>query len=103
MIGLSLTTTAIALEPRRLRISSASLFRIRLTASWLGAINSLPSPYPRRYRRTLNPRKSKPSSRWTMHALSSLKISPSAPAISGRRRPVQRTGVVQLTETAKFR
>ena len=34
--------TALALEPRNLRISSASRFRIRLTASGLGLINSLP-------------------------------------------------------------
>jgi hypothetical protein len=42
MIGLSLAMTAIAFEPRRLRISSASLFRIRLTASLLGLMISLP-------------------------------------------------------------
>ena len=36
MIGLSRAMTAIAFEPRNLRASSASLLRIRLTASWLG-------------------------------------------------------------------
>jgi hypothetical protein len=34
--------TAIALEPRRLRISVASRFRNRLTAASLGLISSLP-------------------------------------------------------------
>ena len=76
MIGLSLAMSAIALEPRMLRTSSASLRRIRLTASWLGLINSLPGRPPRRYRRRLKPRKSKPSSRCTMRVLSSLKTSP---------------------------
>jgi hypothetical protein len=39
---LSLAMTAIAFEPRRLRISSESRFRMRLTASPLGLISSLP-------------------------------------------------------------
>ena len=43
MIGLSLAMTAIAFEPRKVRISSASRFRIRLTASVLGLISSLPA------------------------------------------------------------
>jgi hypothetical protein len=34
--------TAIAFEPRSVRSSVASLFRIRRTASGLGVINSLP-------------------------------------------------------------
>ena len=76
MIGLSLAISAIAFEPRRLRISSASRFRMRLTASRLGLINNLPGWRPRRYRRRLNPRKSKPSSRLTMRVLSSLKTRP---------------------------
>ena len=41
MIGLILAMTASALEPRSPRISSASRFRIRLTASRLGLISSL--------------------------------------------------------------
>jgi hypothetical protein len=41
MIGLSRAMTAPAFEPRSLRSSSASLFRIRLTAPWLGLISSL--------------------------------------------------------------
>ena len=44
MMGLSLAMTAVAFEPRSPRISSASLFRIRLTASGLGLISSLPLP-----------------------------------------------------------
>jgi len=41
MIGLSRAMTAPAFEPRSLCSSSASLFRIRLTAPWLGLISSL--------------------------------------------------------------
>ena len=48
-----------------------SLSRIRLTAALLGLISSLPP-----YRRTLNPRKSKPSSRVTTRVLSSLNARP---------------------------
>jgi hypothetical protein len=71
MMGLSRISTAGALAPRRARISVRSLSRIRLTAALLGLISSLP-----RYRRTLNPRKSKPSSRQTTRVLSSLKAKP---------------------------
>ena len=71
MIGLSRLITARALAPRRDRISVRSRSRIRLTAALLGLISSLPW-----YRRTLNPRKSKPSSRVTTRVLSSLKARP---------------------------
>src|SRR6266480_477931 len=70
-MGLSRAMTACALAPRRARISVRSRSRIRLTAALAGLISSLP-----RYRRTVKPRKSKPSSRVTMRVLSSLKASP---------------------------
>jgi hypothetical protein len=76
VIGLSLAMTAIAFKPRNVRSSSASLCRIRPTASGLGLINSLAGWCLYRYRRRLNPRKSKPSSRATMRVLSSLKARP---------------------------
>ena len=41
MIGLSLAMTAIALAPRRARISDASRSRTRLTAALDGLISSL--------------------------------------------------------------
>jgi len=72
MMGLSAAMTAAAFEPRRARISAASLLRSRLTAALLGLVSSLPL----RYRRTLNPRKSNPSVRWTILVLPSLKTSP---------------------------
>ncbi len=71
MMGLSRLITASALAPRRARISVRSRSRIRLSAALLGLISSLPD-----CRRTVNPRKSKPSSRETMRVLSSLKTSP---------------------------
>ena len=58
MIGLSFLITVGALVPRRDRSSVRNRSRIRLTAALLGLISGL---LP--YRRTLNPRKSKPSSR----------------------------------------
>jgi hypothetical protein len=42
MIGLSVWSTAMALVPRRDRISVRSLSRIRLMAAVLGLISSLP-------------------------------------------------------------
>ena len=42
MTGLSAAMTAAAFEPRRARISPASLLRSRLTAASLGLISSLP-------------------------------------------------------------
>ena len=63
--------TAWALVPRRDRVSVRSLSRIRLTAALLGLISGLVP-----YRRTLNPRKSKPSLRETTRVLSSLKARP---------------------------
>ena len=41
MMGLSLAMTAIAFEPRRVRISAASLSRTRLMAALPGLISSL--------------------------------------------------------------
>src|SRR5664279_3260692 len=71
MMGLSRAITAVALAPRRARISLRSRSRIRLSAALLGLISSLSD-----CRRTVNPRKSKPSSRETMRVLSSLKVRP---------------------------
>ena len=71
MIGLSRLITAWALVPRRDRSSVRSRSRIRLMAALLGLISGLVP-----YRRTLNPRKSKPSSRVTTRVLSSLKARP---------------------------
>ena len=71
MIGLSFLITVGALVPRRDRSSVRSLSRIRLMAALLGLISGLVP-----YRRTLNPRKSKPSSRETTRVLSSLKARP---------------------------
>ena len=42
MMGLSLAMTAMALAPRRARISAASRSRIRRIAALLGLISSLP-------------------------------------------------------------
>ena len=42
MTGVSAAMTAAAFEPRRARISAASLLRSRLTAALLGLISSLP-------------------------------------------------------------
>ncbi len=80
MMGLSLFTTANALAPRRARISVRSRSRIRLSAALLGLISSLPD-----CRRTVNPRKSKPSSRVKTHVLSSLKTSPLGASHSASR------------------
>ena len=80
MIGLSRLITAPELAPRRDRISVRSRSRIRLWAALLGLISSLP-----RYRRTLNPRKSKPSSRQTTRVLSSLKQRPLGASHSASR------------------
>ena len=71
MIGLSFLITVGALVPRRDRSSVRSLSRIRLTAALLGLISGLVA-----YRRTLNPRKSKPSLRMTTRVLPSLKERP---------------------------
>ena len=71
MTGFNRMRTIWALCPRRAFISAVSLALIRFTAALLGLISSLP-----RYRLTLNPRKSTPSSRWTMRVLSSLKARP---------------------------
>src|SRR5213592_1745660 len=71
MMGLSVLITVGALVPRRDRSSVRSLSRIRLWAALLGLISGL---LP--YRRTLNPRKSKPSSRVTTRVLSSLNAKP---------------------------
>ena len=81
MMGLSLLITAVALVPRRDRISVLNRSRIRLTAALLGLISSLP-----RYRRTLNPRKSKPSSRETIRVFSSLKARPLGASHAGKPR-----------------
>jgi len=70
-MGLSRCSTAGALAPRRARISVRSRFRIRLTAALLGLISSLSD-----CRRTVTPKKSKPSSRGTICVLSSLKARP---------------------------
>src|SRR5450755_706027 len=71
MIGLSFLITAGALVPRRDRSSVRNRSRIRLWAALLGLISGL---LP--YRRTLNPKKSKPSSRVTTCVLSSLNARP---------------------------
>ena len=71
MIGLSFLITVGALLPRRERSSVRSLSRIRLIAALLGLISGLVP-----YRRTLNPRKSKPSLRQRTRVLSSLKARP---------------------------
>jgi hypothetical protein len=42
MMGLSAAMTAAAFDPRRARISAASLLRSRLTAALPGLISSLP-------------------------------------------------------------
>jgi len=42
MMGVSAAMTAAAFEPRKARISAASLVRSRLTAALLGLISSLP-------------------------------------------------------------
>ena len=72
MIGARVLITASALDPRRSHISAASRFRIRFTDALLGLISS----FRLRYSRTWKPRKQKPSVRWTMRVLSSLKASP---------------------------
>jgi hypothetical protein len=71
IIGLSRLITARAVCPRRARSSVRSRSRIRLMAALLGLISSLPP-----YRRTLNPRKSKPSVRETTRVLSPLNARP---------------------------
>src|SRR5664280_2851742 len=80
MMGLSRTSTKAALAPLRARISVRSRSRIRLSAALLGLISSLPA-----CRRTVNPRKSKPSSRVTTRVLSSLKARPLGASHSASR------------------
>jgi len=80
MMGLSRASTKAALAPLRARISVRSRSRIRLSAALLGLISSLPA-----CRRTVNPRKSKPSSRVTTRVLSSLKARPLGASHSASR------------------
>jgi hypothetical protein len=98
MMGLSRTSTIAALPPRRACSSVRNRSRIRLKAALLGLISNLPD-----CRRTVNPKKSNPSSRVTMRVLSSLKTRPlgashaasraltcSASCREGTRRPGRR-------------
>ena len=71
MIGLSRWITASALAPRRAFISAVSRSRMRRNAALLGLIRSLSW-----YRRTVKPKKSKPSLRCAMRVFSSLKVKP---------------------------
>jgi hypothetical protein len=71
MMGLNVAMTALELPPRRVRISDARRFQTRLTA----AVDGLSSSLRLGSRRILNVRKSKPSLKWTILVLSSLKAS----------------------------